>query len=97
MILNIKHFLYGKSFQNHKITVGLHNIITTSVPYKKNITNKSNIKISDTCYMNLEIVKQGIQIMSRLLLNACTCFTQSPCKRDFTKNLQNVGSCDTVL
>lgn len=24
-------------------------------------------------------------------------FTQSPCKRDFTKNLQNVGSCDTVL
>lgn len=47
--------------------------------------------------MNLEIVKQGIQIMSRLLLNACTCFTQSPCKCDFTKNLQNVGSCDTVL
>lgn len=47
--------------------------------------------------MNLEIVRQGIQIMSRLLLNACTCFTQSPCKRDFTKNLQNVGSCDTVL
>lgn len=47
--------------------------------------------------MNLEIVKQGIEIISRLLLNACTCITQSPCKCDFTKKLYNVGSCDTVL
>lgn len=47
--------------------------------------------------MNLEIVKQGIEIINRLLLNACTCITQSPCKCDFTKKLYNVGSCDTVL
>lgn len=47
--------------------------------------------------MNLEKVKQGIEIINRLLLNACTCITQSPCKCDFTKKLYNVGSCDTVL